>query len=223
MASGQHWLDWHREYDDPSSSLSRRRLVVQGFLRQILAELAPSDDPIRLAPRDPIRLLSMCAGDGADVLEVLASLPPGRRVQALLVELDPELADRARAQVSRLELADVLVRTADAGHSASYAELAPAHVVLACGVFGNISAAHVRRTIDALPGLLVPGGQVIWTRGRGADELDASEAVRELFAERGFTELGFSAPEDAKFRVGWHRLDRPSATGLPVRLFRFTR
>lgn len=215
MHSGQHWLDWHREYDDPSSSLSRRRRVVQSYLRQILAELPPSGDPIRL--------LSMCAGDGRDVLEVLASLRSGPPVQALLVELDPELADRARVQASRLELADVLVRTADAGLSASYAELAPAHVVLACGVFGNISFADVRRTIDALPGLLCSGGQVIWTRGRGADEPDASRAVRELFAERGFTELGFTAPDDARFRVGRHRHDRPPATELPARLFRFIR
>ena len=223
MDPDQHWLDWHREYDDPSSSLSRRRRVVQGFLRRILAELPPSDDPIRLAPGEPIRLLSMCAGDGSDVLEVLASLRSGPPVRALLVELDPELADRARAEASRLELTEVLVRTADAGHSASYAELAPAHVVLACGVFGNISFADVRQTIDALPGLLRPGGQVIWTRGRGADDLDASQPVRQLFAERGFTELGFTAPEDARFRVGWHRLDRPAATELPARLFRFIR
>ena len=209
------WLDWHREYADPSSSLSRRRRVVQGYLRGILAGLEPT--------AEPIRLLSMCAGDGGDVLPVLAALRSGPAVRALLVELDPELAGRARAQASQLGLAEVRVRTADAGRSASYAELVPAHIVLACGVFGNIEPADVRRTVGALPGLLCPGGWVIWTRGRGADGTDASQWVRKLFAERGFAELGFSAPDDAKFRVGLHRLQRPprDSTELPDELFRF--
>jgi Putative methyltransferase len=211
------WLDWHRDYGDPASSLSRRRRVVQGYLRQILAGCEPAGAPIRL--------LSMCAGDGGDVLPVLAAWRSGRLVQALLVELDPELADRARAAAGRLGLASaVRVRSADAGRSDSYAELAPAHIVLACGVFGNIADADVRRTVDALPGLLCTGGWVIWTRGRGADGTEPSGFVRQLMAERGFTELAFSAPDDAKFRVGLHRLDRPSVgiTGLPETLFRFS-
>ena len=210
------WLDWHSEYDDPDSSLSRRRRVVQGYLRQILADLEPG--------LEPIRLLSMCAGDGGDVLPVLASWRSEPPVQALLVELDPELADRARALAHRLALSGVRVRTADAGRSACYAELAPAHIVLVCGVFGNIGEADVRRTVAALPGLLCPGGWVIWTRGRGADGTDASQSIRRLFAERGFTELDFTAPDDAKFRVGLHRLDAPAmaASELPERLFQFS-
>jgi hypothetical protein len=211
---GTDWLDWHREYAEPNSSLSRRRRVVQGYLRASLAGLAAAE---------PIRLLSMCAGDGGDVLEVLAE-PTAVPARALLVELDPELADRARSEADRLGLAEVLVRTADAGRTANYAELAPAHIVLACGVFGNIDQADVRRTVEALPGLLCPGGRVIWTRGRGADDTDASQWIRQLFAERGFTELDFTAPDDAKFRVGLHRLDRePMAVAeLPAQLFRFS-
>jgi hypothetical protein len=80
-----------------------------------------------------------------------------------------------------------------------------------------------RRTVGALPGLLRPGGWVIWTRGRGADGADASGLVRRLLAERGFTELDFTAPPDARFRVGLHRLDRPpmDSIELPDELFRF--
>ena len=210
------WLDWHREYAEPDSSLSRRRRVVQRYLRQTLAELDPVDGPVRL--------LSMCAGDGSDVLEVLAEAGGTPPVRALLVELDPELAGRAGAQATRCGLSEVQVVTGDAGRTASYVELTPAEVVLACGVFGNISDADVRRTIGALPGLLRPGGRVIWTRGRGADGLDASQPIRQLFAERGFTELDFTAPADAPFRVGLCRLDRlPAAiTELPTELFRFS-
>lgn len=214
MNETRDWLDWHREYDDPSSSLSRRRLVIQRYLRQIFAELAPASD----AP--PVRLLSLCAGDGGDVLELLAGVP---RVRALLVELDPELADRARRRVAELGLDRVRVHTGDAGRPAGYAELLPAHIVLACGVFGNVGDDDVRRTVGALPAMLAPGGWVIWTRGRGADGTDASQPIRRLFASHGFTEVAFTAPADAKFRVGLHRLGRTPLTAaeLPAELFRF--
>lgn len=214
MSETRDWLDWHREYDDPSSSLSRRRLVIQRYLRFVLAELAPASD------HQAVRLLSLCAGDGGDVLEVLAGV---RQVRALLVELDPELADRARRRAAELELDRVRVHTGDAGRPAGYAELLPAHIVLACGVFGNVGEADVRRIVEALPAMLAPGGWVIWTRGRGADGTDASEPIRRLFASHGLTEVGFTAPADAKFRVGLHRLDRVPAgiDELPAVLFRF--
>lgn len=218
MNQARDWLDWHREYDDPCSSLSRRRLVIQRYLRRILAELPPAPDG------EPARLLSLCAGDGEDLLGVLAEsagIPP---VRALLVELDAELAGRAARRVAELRLHGVRVRTGDAGRPADYAELLPAQIVLACGVFGNIGDNDVRRTVDALPAMLEPGGWVIWTRGRGADGKDASEPIRRLFGAHGFTEVDFTAPADAKFRVGLHRLDRPAAgTGrLPEQLFRFS-
>ncbi len=211
MSPSRDWLDWHREYGDPSSSLSRRRLVIQRYLRQILAGLA--DDR-------PVRLLSLCAGDGGDVLEVLTDAAP---VRAVLVELDPELADRARRRAAELALDRVRVHTGDAGRPAGYAEALPAHVVLACGVFGNIGDDDVRRTVGALPAMLQPGGRVIWTRGRGAADTDASQPIRRLFAEHGFTEVGFTAPEDARFRVGLHRFDgTPDAPSeLPAVLFEF--
>jgi len=210
MDRSGHWLDWHRDYADPSSSLSRRRRVVQDYLRRILAEFGP-------AGSEPIRLLSLCAGDGGDVLEVLASAPA---VRALLVELDPELAERAR----RADLSNVQVLTADAGRTVNYADWLPVDVLLACGVFGNIGEADVRRTVGALPALLRPGGRVIWTRGRGADDTDASQPIRRLFADSGFVEVDFTAPDDARFRVGLHRLDRPPAAlaELPAQLFRFS-
>ena len=46
------WVEWHRDYDDPGSLLSRRLELVQGHLR---AELDH-------APAGDIRLISLCAG-----------------------------------------------------------------------------------------------------------------------------------------------------------------
>jgi hypothetical protein len=59
------WLEWHRDYDDPGSLLSRRLELVQGYLR---AELDR-------APAGGVRLISLCAGQGRDVIGVLAGHP----------------------------------------------------------------------------------------------------------------------------------------------------
>jgi hypothetical protein len=148
----------------------------------------------------------MCAGEGRDVLPILAAHDQGDRVRALLVEIDPRLAGRAREAAGERGLSRVEVRTADARITDAYLDFAPAHLVLACGVFGNITSADARGTIAALPSLLAPGGVVIWTRGRPDDGTEPSQRVRIWFAADGFTELAFAAPDDATFRVGMHQL-----------------
>lgn len=245
---GNDWVRWHERYDDAASSLARRLTVVQGHLRLALAE-APGDGELRLA--------SMCAGEGRDVLPVLAErgasrpvsepatghrpvhpgtghdLAPrheratsslGRPVTAVLVELDPTLASRARAMVTNLGLTGVNVVDGDAGVTDPYLPVAPAHVILACGVFGNVTFDDVRRTVTTLPGLLAPGGIVIWTRGRGDDpDHDPALDVRDCFTGNGFTELAYTAPDDDNYRVGTHRLGTPPP-GPPrpgVRMFAF--
>ena len=208
------WLHWHAEYDDPGSSLSRRLTVVQRFLRAALAGL-PSERPVRL--------LSLCAGDGRDVLPVLAE--HARPVPTLLVELDEHLAAEARRSVELFGLAEVQVRVADAGLTASYRDHLPVDVLMLCGVFGNIAPEAARRTIAALPAWLAPEAVVIWTRGRGDEQADAGAQVRSWFAAEGFTELGYVAPRDARFRVGMARRPTGPALRLPdeQRLFEFVR
>ena len=157
------------------------------------------------------------------MLPVLATHDAGNRVRALLVEIDPRLAERARDAAAELGLSRVEVRTADAGITDPYLDFAPAQLVLTCGVFGNITRADVRGTLAALPGLLTPGGVVIWTRGRPEDAADPSERIRTWFAAEGFTELAFTAAGDATFRVGMHQLTAQPATAPAPgsRLFSF--
>jgi len=150
------WAGWHRDYEEPSSSLARRLEVVQGELRTALALARPADGESRL--------ISICAGDGRDVLPVLAER--GRDVRALLMELDPLLCERARSSAAELGLTGVEIRTGDAGVTDAYRGFTPAHVVLACAVFGNITVEDARQTVATLPGLLADDGIVIWTRGR---------------------------------------------------------
>ncbi len=84
------------------------------------------------------------------MLPVLAET--GRDVRALLMELDPLLCERARSTATELGLTGVEIRTGDAGVTDAYRGFTPAHVVLACGVFGNITVEDARQTVAALPG-----------------------------------------------------------------------
>lgn len=87
-----------------------------------------------------------------------------------------------------------------------YAGIVPAHLVLVCGVFGNVTAEDGRRTVATLRTLTEPSGYVVWTRGREATR-DPNSEVREWFRQEGFTESSFIAPTAARFRVGMHRLN----------------
>jgi protein-L-isoaspartate O-methyltransferase len=177
------------------------------------------------APRDEDGtqcLLSICAGEGRDVLPVLAELDRAP-VRALLLEIDPTLAERARAAASDLRLNDVGVRVADAGATDSYLHESPAHVIMACGVFGNVSLKDVKRTVLVLPELLADSGVVVWTRAGQ----QPSQIVRRYFLEGGFAERTFSGTPDGMFRVGLHQLTiRPTGAGSGAspgqRRFRFT-
>jgi hypothetical protein len=201
------WKAWHAPYDEPGSPLDRRLRIVQRRIAQWLDE----------NPERPLRVVSACAGQGRDLLEVLACRTDADRVRAVLVELDPRNAAAAAAAAPP----GVQVRCADAGDLASYDNAVPADLLLFCGVFGNVSDADVERTVRALPHLAAPGATVIWTRSRRAPDL--TPAIRRWFAESGFAQRHFDAPADALFSVGVHRLEAAPPPRLPPggTLFRF--
>ena len=202
------WWDWHAPYDEPKSSLSQRLRAVQSLLAHALDG----------APPGPIDLISMCAGQGRDVLGVLEDHPRRRDVRALLVELDERNAAVARARAGDLD-ADVEVLVVDAGRTDSYAGRVPAEVVLVCGVFGNISDRDIERTVDALPTLCAADATVIWTRHRGSPDL--TPQIREWFAAAGFVEEAFIAPTDMRYGVGAQRFRGEPRPHHPTALFDF--
>ena len=95
MTDKGHWIRWHEGYEDPASSLSRRLSIVQKRLGHLLDQ----------APDGPIRLISLCAGQGRDVIGVMATHRRGGDVHGRLVELDRELADQARSAIDEAGLA----------------------------------------------------------------------------------------------------------------------
>lgn len=210
------WVAWHQPYADPESSLSRRRRVVQQHVRDWLDALPGSGLPARV--------VSACAGDGRDVLEVLRDTDT-RDLDVLLVESDERLAAEAASFATGHGLGGVAVRVEDAGTTTAYRGAVPADLVLFCGVFGNVDADDVARCVAALPLLCAPGATVLWTRGRDEDGgLAAAGAAREAFAGAGFEEVAFTAPYDAHFGVGAHRLTvEPPPWRRGQRLFTFVR
>ncbi|MBW2312869.1 MAG: SAM-dependent methyltransferase [Deltaproteobacteria bacterium] len=199
------WQAWHDEYDTPGSRLARRLSAVQGFIR----------DAIDRAPPGPIRAVSVCAGEGRDLLGVLAGHPRAPDVAARLVELDPELAARARAGAPP----GVEVVCGDASITDSYRGAAPADLVLVCGVFGNVTDDDVRNTVVTLPTLCAPGATVIWTRHRRPPDLTVD--IRRWFSEAGFEEAGFVASDEVFFGVGANRLCVSPPAWTSQRLFTF--
>ncbi|PSL56597.1 methyltransferase family protein [Saccharothrix carnea] len=203
------WHGWHADYDRPDSVLALRLRAVRARVRAAVED----------SPPGPLRVLSLCAGQGRDLLEVLADHPRRHDVRARLVELDPRNAAIAEASARAAGLDGVEVLTADAALTDHYADLAPADLVLVCGVFGNITDEDIERTVDHCAALCRTGGTVIWTRHRDAPDL--VPAICEWFEERGFERLWLSAP-DAGYGVGAHRyLGRPRPLATGVRLFTF--
>ncbi len=206
-----NWAEWHDAYARPGSGLRDRLAAVRAQIERHLDATAP----------DPVRVVSACAGDGRDLLGVLSGRTDANRVTALLVEYDAGLAATAREVADGLA-ATIEVRQADAARSDVYAHAVPADLVLLCGIFGNISDADVRATVEAAPELCAPGAEVIWTRHR--NDPDLTPAIRGWFADSGFEELAFVAPEGEHWSVGVHRLvaePRPLEPGR--RWFTFTR
>jgi len=187
----QDWHAWHERYDDPGSPIARRLVVVQDRIARVLGAAPPGD----------IRVLSMCAGQGHDLLGALENHPRRADVTALLVELDPRNSAAARQRARELGLSRVQVVTGDAAQTDQYLTHAPADLVLACGVFGNITAEDIQRTIAHCAALCRPGGAVIWTRHRR--EPDLVPSICDWFARSGFTLEFVTEPGD--FGVGVHR------------------
>ena len=203
------WHVWHRAYDDPESWQARRLITVRERIR----------DALDAAPPGPVAVLALAAGEGRDLLPVLAEHPRRDEVTALLVELDPRNADAARAAARDLGLPGVQVITGDAALTDHYLDVAPADLVLICGLFPHITDDDIRTVIEHAASFTKRGGTVVWTRHRR--EPDLVPRISAWFAARSFAEIWISDPA-VEFAVGAHRhLADPPPVVAGVKLFTF--
>lgn len=109
--------------------------------------------------------------------------------------------------------------TGEAALTDHYLEVAPAHLVLLCGVFGNVGDVDIQRTVVHCPGMCAPGGHVIWTRHRRPPDL--VPVIGEWFAEQNFAPVAVT-PAGLPYAVATHRYEGPVRPLVPgVKLFRF--
>ena len=189
-ARSKNWLAWHDPYTDGSSPLRQRLKVVQERIRDALVDRS----------NQLTRVISVCAGQGDDLLGVLASMQRTSHIQARLVELDTLNVRIARDRAVSAQLGNVSVVEGDASLVSAYADMAPVDIILMCGVFGNVPDRDVFHTIDILPQLSTDGTRVIWTRSRR--EPDLTPMIRLHFTEDRFIEEEFVAPDSHLWSVG---------------------
>lgn len=119
------WFTWHDGYGGP---LGTRLRAVQAQLDFALAEASSSS----------IRIISVCAGQGHDVVGSLERFERRDSVEALLVELDERNVRAARQRIVEAGPSDIAVEAADAGVTDVYRPITPAHIIMVCGVFGSL-------------------------------------------------------------------------------------
>jgi hypothetical protein len=204
------WHEWHAAYDNPDSGLSRRLSWVQDQIAAVLDA----------APAGPLRAVSLCAGQGRDLIGVLADHPRSNDVTARLVELDPRNTEVAARLAADSGLGNVEIVTGDASLTSQYVGLVPADLVLACGLFGNMTDAHVKQTIGYCAQLCAEGGTVIWTRARW--EPDLVPDICAWFEERGFQRVSLTSADYVQCAGAHRRTAPPEPLEPDAVMFAFT-
>jgi hypothetical protein len=206
------YLEWHDDYDRPGSALHLRLLVVQDLIAAALDECEPG----------VIRVLSMCAGQGRDLVTVTRRHRRGGDLVGRLVELDPRNVREAREAISEAGVEGLDVVMDDAGWSDAYVGATPADLVLACGIFGNVTDEDVKSTVAFLPALCAPGGWVIWTRAPRQDGI--LETIQDWFTGVGFEPRALVDGEGNLFGVGAAQYCGDPTEARPgIKLFEFYR
>lgn len=205
------WSDW------PARAYTKERYqwrlaLVKEHLSTALVEAPPGD----------VRILSICAGDGRDVISTLEEHPRRGDATAQLVELDPTSAHDAERTAARAGLGDQIhVLNADATDFATYQGIAPAEIVLACGVWGHVPPQERGKFIDAAARLSTPHGCLIWTRRLSENGL---AELLECFRADAWEQHRVGVTPDRRFAVVTHRY-RGETLAIPAegRIFHFRR
>jgi hypothetical protein len=195
-------LGWklRRSYPDYHKKRFQQRLLA---VQEHLAEC------IDLAPRGRVRVISMCAGDGRDVIGVLGSHPRQKDVSAWLVESNRQtVADGARQTLSAGLENTVKFLNEDGTVYATYKKIVPADVVLLCGVWGHVPTNERAQLVRAMACLCKPGSAVIWTRGVSKDMTRLHE-IESLFDSSSWEQVRLSITSDKKWAVATHRFRGP--------------
>jgi hypothetical protein len=207
------WNSWPDQAYQ-SDRYQRRLSAVQEHLAECLDN----------APRGSVRVVSICAGDGRDVIGVLGSHRRRQDVAAWLVETSRQSVASGVRQAARAGLENTVhFLNVDATVFETYNNIAPSDILLLCGVWGHVPSGERGQLVRAMTALSKPGGTLIWTRGvsRGLGRL---HEVQSLFTVSGWAAARVTLTSDKKWAVVTHRHDgRPQELPASGRLFHFQR
>jgi hypothetical protein len=180
---------WHDNYEDKTSTPYKRTLIVKKLIVDYLIN------------KNNITILSICAGQGRDVLTSLNA-----DTYAYLIDIDKKCIDYAQSYVNNNNIHNVSIIKADASLISTYVDnnIPKADLILICGVFGHLSLEDISITAQSLKQLIKTGGSVIWTRHKFDN--DITKEVREAFELAGYKEETFISPKEEPFSIGMHKL-----------------
>ncbi len=201
MTVRTNWSQWLKQYDDFPSLQARLRIVQE----QIVATL---DE----CPPGPIRIVSLCAGDGRDLLGVIQDHPRRDDVSAWLIDNERESIELGRIAAERLGLTRRMnFVCADAARAENYADHVPADLLLLSGFLGHLRHGDVRKLLQSLPMFCQPGSSVIWNRHLVLyDGHRQTRAIRDCLAGIGFEESQFETTAPDGFAVGRVKFKGPA-------------
>jgi hypothetical protein len=189
-----NWSSWHDEYENPDSELNARKRAVQTHVVAVVEACAPG----------PVTVVSICGGQGREVIGALENHPRRGDVGGRIVELDEANSGFAREWARRAGLDKLEVVTGDASASDSYAGLPPVDLVVISGVFGHIDRADRQRLFDFLRQICREGASVVWTYFNRYEQWTAE--LREDLTDRQFAEESVEVLDgDYAFVIGRNR------------------
>jgi hypothetical protein len=195
------WTHWYKHYDATPRIQARLRVVR----RQII-------DFVNECPAGPITIVSVCSGDGRDLVGALADHPRRNDVVAWLLDTHAETLDRGKGAATAAGLERQFhFLLADAARADSYRDIVPVDLVLISGVLGHLRPDGVSGLLGALPMLCKAGGCVILNRGMlFNDGRRQVPAIRELLRNTGFVERDYEVTSADGFACLWARFTGPA-------------
>jgi hypothetical protein len=182
------WSDWHEAYQDESSEIVGRMMACRRHVAAVVDE----------APEGPITVVSICGGQGRELIGALEDHPRKGDVRGRLVELDPGNTEFAARWAAAAGLTDLEVVTGDASVASSYTGLPAADLVVISGVFGHIHEDDRLALIDFVRQICHTGSNVVWTSHLSNG--GPAEWLRRAFLDRRFEELEYDIVPGDDFR-----------------------
>jgi hypothetical protein len=204
------WSDWHDEYENPDSELTHRSRLVQ---EQVVAA-------VEALPDGPVTIVSICGGQGRELIGALEGHDRRSDVRGRFVELDARNAAFAREWAQAAGLTGLEVREGDASASDNYDGIPRADLVIVSGVFGHLCSEDRLRLIAFLPQICRTGAKVVITTYEENPEVTAE--LRRYFGECEFDEIDWAVTPGGMFGVMGHQLRGEARPLVPrTTLFEF--